>query len=157
MYVQRKTLVDDTLDASYLWGELYLNLILQHSLFREINGVVRCKGTPSQPKSNDRRAEAQDTCSRDIAWSIPPRTRIEIFSGQSQDDQKYNRHGDPRVPLVRMYISVPDKTGHESQNCNNNDGCRAGDPGLVAFAHRSESQSTGDAIDRAPSNACNRI
>ena len=56
-----------------------------------------------------------------------------------------------------MYISVPNKTGHERQNGNDYDGGRAGDPRLIAFAHRSESQSTGDTIDCTPSDTRDRV
>jgi len=56
-----------------------------------------------------------------------------------------------------MHIFVPDKTGHEGQNGDNYNRSRAGDPELIALAHRSESQTTGNAIDRAPSNAHDRI
>jgi hypothetical protein len=56
-----------------------------------------------------------------------------------------------------VHISVPNKTGHERQNGDNYDRGRAGDPGLIAFAHRSESQSAGDTIDCAPSNTRDRV
>ena len=56
-----------------------------------------------------------------------------------------------------MHVSVPDKTGHEGQNGDNHNRSCAGDPRLIAFAHRSESQSASDTIDRAPTNARNRV
>lgn len=56
-----------------------------------------------------------------------------------------------------MHISVPNKTGHERQNSDDdNRGC-ARDPWLIAFAHGSESQSAGDAIDCTPSNTRDRV
>ena len=56
-----------------------------------------------------------------------------------------------------MHVSVPDKAGHERQNGNYDDRGGAGNPRLIAFAHRSESQSTGDTIDCAPADARDRV
>ena len=150
MYVQMNTLTEETLYGSQYSGRPWVEC---HSLFGEVDGVIRCEGAPTQPKSDDCGAKAQNARSRDIGWSIPPGTGIEILGSQPQDDEEYDCHGDPRVSLVRVHISVPDKTGHEGQNSNDYDRGRAGDPRLIAFAHRSESQSTGDAIYRTPPDA----
>ena len=56
-----------------------------------------------------------------------------------------------------MHISVPNETRHKRQNGDDYNRGRAGDPRLIAFAHRSESQSAGDTIDCAPSNARDRV
>ena len=52
-----------------------------------------------------------------------------------------------------MHISVPDETRHERQNGDDYDRGRARDACLIPLANRSKSQSAGDAIDRAPSDA----
>ena len=148
------TRTEETLEGSQSHGRLYLGY---HSLFREVYGIIRCERTPPQRKSSDGGSKAQNARSRDVGRSISPRTGIEIFGRKSQDDEEYDYHGDPRISLVRMDISVPNETGHERQNRDDYDRGRAGDPRLVAFAHRSESQSTGDTIDRAPSHAGDRV
>ena len=124
-----------------------------HLLLGEIDSIVCRKRTPSQSKSNDRRTKAQNARSRDVTRTIPPRTGVKILGGQSQDDEIYDRHGDPRVPLIRVHVSVPDETRHERQNGDDYDRGRTGNPRLIPFANCPESQSAGDAIDRAPSDA----
>lgn len=56
-----------------------------------------------------------------------------------------------------MHVFVPDKTGHKGQNGDNYNRSRAGDPGLIVLAHRSESQSASDTVDRTPSNARDHV
>ena len=56
-----------------------------------------------------------------------------------------------------MHVFVPNKARHEGQNSDDYNCSRAGDLWLITLAHRSESQSAGNTIDSAPSNACDRV
>jgi len=56
-----------------------------------------------------------------------------------------------------VHISVPNETRHKGQNGDDYNRGRARDPRLIAFAHRSESKSAGDAVDRTPSDARDRV
>ena len=56
-----------------------------------------------------------------------------------------------------MHISVSNETRHNGQNGDDHDRGCTWDSSLIAFAHRSESQSAGDAIDRTPSDTGDRV
>ena len=91
-YVQMNTRTEETLERSQPHHQLYLGC---HSLFREVDGVICCERTPPQPESDDRRSKAQNARGRDVCRSVPPSTGIEIFGRKPQDDEEYDRHGDP--------------------------------------------------------------
>ena len=56
-----------------------------------------------------------------------------------------------------MDVSVPNETRHERQDSDDHNRGRTRDPRLVAFAHCPEGQSACDAVNRAPSNARDRV
>ena len=56
-----------------------------------------------------------------------------------------------------MHVSVPNETRYKRKKGDDHNRGRAGDSCLIPLAHRSESQSAGDAIDRTPSNARDRV
>ena len=154
MYAQTNTRTEETLDGNQ---PIVDYVFRQHSLFRKIDSIICRERTPPQLSPHDRGTETQNAGGGDVCRSIPPRTECEILGRQSQDDEEYNSHGDPRVSLVRVHIFVSNETGDERQDGEDWNRSRAGNPRLISFADRSEGQSASDTVDRTPSNTRDRV